>query len=272
MKIGIHHRWIHGALIVALGTGVAYKHAFAGGGCCPGGMEATAEESKKEAGDQQKPVASAALYPLDTCPLSGKKLNAEGDPVIYEYKGRELRFSSKGCVQAFMKDPEGSLARIDAAIIAQQLPTYPMTTCPVSGDKLGGEMGEPVDVVFRNRLVRLCCKMCRAELEKDPAKFMAKLDAAVVDKQKPSYPLDACVVSGDKLGGEMGEPFDSVFNQRLVRFCCKGCLKDFQKDPWKYMAKIDAAGHGTKPETPKDKEKKEPGRKGGHGGHDHHDP
>jgi len=34
-----------------------------------------------------------------------------------------------------------------------------------------------------------------------------------------------------------------VFTQdgREVKLCCKSCLKDFKKDPAKYMAKIEAA-------------------------------
>ena len=66
-------------------------------------------------------------------------------------------------------------------------------------------------------------------------------------KAKAAYPLDTCVVSGDKLeGGEMGAPVDFVYKQdgkpdRLVRFCCKNCIKDFKKDPAKYLKAIDDA-------------------------------
>jgi hypothetical protein len=60
------------------------------------------------------------------------------------------------------------------------------------------------------------------------------------------YPLTTCVVSGDKLDGDMGAPFDYIYKQdgkpdRLVRFCCKNCLKDFKKDPAKYLKMIDDA-------------------------------
>ena len=48
------------------------------------------------------------------------------------------------------------------------------------------------------------------------------------------YPLTTCVVSGEKLG-EMGAPYVHKHNSREVRFCCKGCLKDFNKDPEKYL-------------------------------------
>jgi hypothetical protein len=63
---------------------------------------------------------------------------------------------------------------------------------------------------------------------------------------KAAYPMTTCVVSGDKLGGDMGDPVDYVYKQpgkpdRLVRFCCKDCIKDFQKDPEQYLKKLDEA-------------------------------
>ena len=48
--------------------------------------------------------------------------------------------------------------------------------CPVSGEKLGS-MGEPVDVLYGTRLVRLCCKSCGKEMRKDGAAVVAKVDA-----------------------------------------------------------------------------------------------
>jgi hypothetical protein len=71
-------------------------------------------------------------------------------------------------------------------------------------------------------------------------------DAAWLAKAQVDYPLATCTVSGDKLGGDMGAPFDYVYQEdgkpdRLVRFCCKNCLKDFKKDPAKYLKMIDGA-------------------------------
>jgi len=64
---------------------------------------------------------------------------------------------------------------------------------------------------------------------------------------KETYPLTTCVVSGEPLdAGHAGGPFDYLHKEagkpdRLVRFCCKACLKDFKKDPAKFLAKIAAA-------------------------------
>ena len=70
-----------------------------------------------------------------------------------------------------------------------------------------------------------------------PAAPAAKADAA--------YPLTTCIVADEKLG-EMGKPYDYVHKEegkpdRLVRFCCKGCLPDFKKDPAKYLNRLDEA-------------------------------
>ena len=72
-----------------------------------------------------------------------------------------------------------------------------------------------------------------------------KLSAADAPKPEatpaaPVYPLTTCVVTGEKLG-EMGKPYVHTYEGREVRFCCKGCLKDFNKDPKQFVAKLDAA-------------------------------
>ncbi len=76
-------------------------------------------------------------------------------------------------------------------------------------------------------------------------------DKATIDALKKTYPLQTCVVSNEKLEvSSMGAPIDYLYTSkdkdgkestRLVRFCCKSCVKDFNKDPQKYLSKIDAA-------------------------------
>jgi len=63
---------------------------------------------------------------------------------------------------------------------------------------------------------------------------------ADADSKAKAYPLDKCVVSDEKLG-EMGKPYVFKHEGREVQLCCKDCLKDFKKDPAKYMKKLDEA-------------------------------
>ena len=55
-----------------------------------------------------------------------------------------------------------------------------------------------------------------------------------------SYPLETCVVSGEKLG-EMGDPVILQYEGREVRFCCNKCVKKFKQEPAKYLKKLDEA-------------------------------
>ncbi|MFN7139933.1 MAG: hypothetical protein ACK4UN_11405 [Limisphaerales bacterium] len=57
-------------------------------------------------------------------------------------------------------------------------------------------------------------------------------------KVKP-YPLDTCVVADEKLGS-MGEPYVFVHNGQELKLCCKGCLRSFNKEPAKYLKKLEA--------------------------------
>ena len=69
------------------------------------------------------------------------------------------------------------------------------------------------------------------------AAFAADKDK--VAKLKP-YPLETCVVSNEKLG-EMGKPYAYEYKDREIKFCCKNCVKDFKKDPAKYVKKLEEA-------------------------------
>lgn len=56
------------------------------------------------------------------------------------------------------------------------------------------------------------------------------------DAPKP-YPLQTCLISGEKLG-EMGQPVTYVYEGQEYKFCCKSCLKKFEADPAKYAKEL----------------------------------
>lgn len=66
--------------------------------------------------------------------------------------------------------------------------------------------------------------------------------AQAADPPKP-YPLQTCLVSGEKLGS-MGKPFVFVYEGQEIKFCCAGCKKKFEADPAKYMKELEAAQKG----------------------------
>lgn len=57
---------------------------------------------------------------------------------------------------------------------------------------------------------------------------------------KKEYPLDVCLVSGQKLGS-MGKPAVITHEGREIRFCCPACIPKFKEDPAKYLKQLDEA-------------------------------
>ncbi len=118
----------------------------------------------------------APLYPLKTSVVSGKDLPET--PYDFVYGNRLVRLADEVERATFAHHAKEYLGNLDKAVIAAQDVHYPLTTCPVSGDEYGGDMGKPVDLVVAGRLIRLCCKGCKPDVEKDPAKFIALVDEA----------------------------------------------------------------------------------------------
>ncbi|MEO0649832.1 MAG: hypothetical protein AAFZ65_04050 [Planctomycetota bacterium] len=125
-----------------------------------------------------------------------------------------------------------------AVSAADEVAAYPITTCPVSLEPLPEEGYETLQVGERE--LRFCCASCKMVAEKDPAQALAEFETAVMDHQRPDYPLDTCVVSGQGLDS-MGGPKELLVGDTLVRVCCSGCIGAVSTDPEPYLAKIDDA-------------------------------
>lgn len=186
------------------------------------------------------PERVGEAYPLNTCAVSGEAFE-EGDvPVVKIIDGREVKFCCDNCVAKYEADPAKYGEKLDAAIIESQRLHYPVETCIISGGELGG-MGDPVEIVYNNRLVRFCCAMCEPKFRKDPAAALAKLDAQIIEAQREAYPLNECLISGEVFGTDVEEPIDFVVANRLFRVCCDHCKQDVTDNPVEYLATLDAA-------------------------------
>ena len=156
--------------------------------------------------------------------------------------GREIRVVDDAAAKEFNSNPKKYIRQIDMKMIMAQMPYYPMDTCVVSGEKLGGDMGKPVERIFNNRLVRFCCSDCPNDFAKDPGKYLKKLDAAVIEKQAKNYPLDHSVVSPEKKLGEGGaKPVNVIVGNELIEVADKTEAETVRKDPVKYLAMLNAA-------------------------------
>jgi len=61
--------------------------------------------------------------------------------------------------------------------------------------------------------------------------------ASTLSAAPAAYPLKTCLVSGNELGS-MGKPINKVYNGKEVKLCCKPCIKKFEANPSKYLAKL----------------------------------
>ena len=51
---------------------------------------------------------------------------------------------------------------------------YPLKTCIVTDNDLGS-MGDEQSFIYEGKEIKLCCEPCRKNFDKNPAKFLTKL-------------------------------------------------------------------------------------------------
>ncbi len=186
--------------------------------------------------------AQRPAYPFRECLVSGKRFGDGVEPVAHVVQGRLFLVCSAECAKKVDASPETYGAKIDQAVIAEQTPIYPLTTCAVSGEELGS-MGAPIDVVHGTRLVRLCCKSCKKGLTRNPDELIAKIDAALIEKLRSSYPLATCPISNRPLA-DSERVVDKLYGVTLVRLCCSDCVASYEKDPAKHAMRVQDAARG----------------------------
>lgn len=64
---------------------------------------------------EAKPAEPAEPYPLETCVVTGAKLDSMGGPYIHTHEGTEVRFCCRGCLPRFNREPAKYLKMIEVA-------------------------------------------------------------------------------------------------------------------------------------------------------------
>ena len=84
--------------------------------------------------------------------------------------------------------PSASRAAGTNSVASSKPVPYPLTTCVVSGEKLGGDMGDPVVFVYQdkakgiNQEIKFCCSMCKPKFLANPDKYMKSIKDAEAKK------------------------------------------------------------------------------------------
>lgn len=87
-------------------------------------------------------------------------------------------------------------------------------------------------------------------------------DGPPASAEHSEYPLDVCVVSGEKLGS-MGDPITIEVADHTFKLCCASCEDKLRDNPDKYIKMLESGEAGGSHHGP--------GSHGGgdHSGHDH---
>jgi YHS domain-containing protein len=135
-------------------------------------------------------------------------------------------------------------------------PTPINKKCPVEG----GDVDPDTSIQYKGKTIGFCCAGCDEEFKKDPAKFMAiidkelaaekKGDGAKKDGKKDAELNAKCPVTGD----DADKSITTEYKGRTIAFCCEDCVKDFKKDPEKYIKKLDKEKSSKKSDDHKDHE------------------
>jgi YHS domain-containing protein len=110
--------------------------------------------------------------------------------------------------------------------------------CPV----MGGAIDSTVFVDHEGQRVYFCCESCKAEFNKDPAAYLAKMKKQGVQAEKTP------VLSAQKTCPVTGDPIDSKFfvdaGGKRIYVCCPDCIDPVKKDPEKYIKILEERGEG----------------------------
>ncbi|GEM_PF-275374 len=144
--------------------------------CCKGCIKKVHAETATFAEKLDAAVIAqqGAHYPLTTCPFSGNDLGERSISVVSN--GRLIKVCCKDCAAKAEADPSSILPKLDAAWMASQRDSYPLETCPMSGEPLGDS---PKEVLYGTQLVKLCCNMCVKKFNEAPAKVAGKVRMAM---------------------------------------------------------------------------------------------
>ncbi len=150
--------------------------------CCAGCKASLKKDTAKLVGKIDAKMVKAQLpyYPMDTGLVSGKPLGDKAVNLIHF--NRLVRLADRNQVAKFRSDTDTYLAKLDAAVIKKQSGDYPLEKCTVSGDKLTA-MGEDINAVIANRLVKTCCPGCVARVVGDPLAAFAYIDGKPIEAE-----------------------------------------------------------------------------------------
>jgi YHS domain-containing protein len=127
--------------------------------------------------------------------------------------------------------------------------------CPVQGE----DIDPAVTTTYKGKTVAFCCKDCIDEFKKNPDKYMKQIEAdnkKAEDAKKGKGKSDGKTAdkSDSQAAGKAAKPVNkfcavnsddavdptvtTVYEGKVIGFCCEDCQKKFDLDPKAYVAKL----------------------------------
>ena len=198
--------------------------------CCKGCQGKHADE------EHWKTIQTNLAKAQGTCPIMGKPVDATMKSTVVE--GRRIFVCCPPCIAKIENNVEESLKKINASyseFVAKELQAHSdqlhiaaQGICPVSGKELGS-MGDPIKVkVGEEEVAFLCCQGCVGK--QIDADHWKAVQANLAKAQ------GTCPVMGKEVDSGMKS---TVVNGRKIFVCCPPCIDKIQKDPAKFVAKLN---------------------------------
>src|SRR5256885_5411828 len=122
------------------------------------------------------------------------------------------------------------------------------TTCPLTDEKID----PAVTTQYKGKTVAFCCADCIKDFNKDPEKYMKKIEAdnkkKDADKKKGEQPAaDKGAAQGatvnkfcavEKENAVDATVATTTYKGKTIGFCCEDCIKKFDVDPAAYVANL----------------------------------
>ncbi len=217
------------------------------------------------------PKTEPAVKAVNTkCPVLGKDVVADA---TFTYKGQVIGFCCNNCKGKFEAEPAKYIAKVDGFKEPAKPEVKPVAAgkpinekCPVQPAK---DINPEATITYKGQVIAFCCKNCPKKFEAEPAKYIANLknfkDPEKKEEPKKDAPKQAAKAINKKCPVQPAEDVDPKvtveYKGQAIGFCCKDCVKDFNKDPAKYIKNVKEFKEPKKEEPKKEEPKKEEPKK-----------
>jgi YHS domain-containing protein len=141
--------------------------------CC-GKCLAKAKDDAKKVAAKAYPADRVVDLKNDVCPVMGEKIDDPKQTIVV--MGRKIHLCCDDCSEDVKKAPIAYLALATNS----KLTNVGNTKCPISGK----DVSATDVVIYKDKVVRLCCGKCPEAFEKDPDKSLAEAEKSARKPEK----------------------------------------------------------------------------------------